>query len=122
MRRVSLLYLLAAPLACTSWRPVTEPIPAFVATHQPGKLRLTSGSAKPWVAYHPQVVGDTLAASIRTHTGRWTPLHVPLDTLRQVEWRRPNVAKTVGLVLGVTFTLTAAALTAIFVGLSQANF
>jgi hypothetical protein len=102
MRAAPLLLWIALTPACRTWRP--EPLPASPTAERVirHRVRATRADGRRLELTRVRVARDTLRGELRAADGGpGAVVAVPVDSLRRLETRRVNVARTVGLYFGV---------------------
>ena len=84
---------------CTSWKPITSPLPQVLEAN-PGKpVRITLDDGKRVTLGEARLVTDTLEG-VRAGDISRTVRRVPPDRIRGIELQHPNPGGTVALVAG----------------------
>src|SRR5689334_8819563 len=110
-RAGTLLLILLSGAACQAWHTEGVASEAILATHQPGRLRVTRVDGSRIVLKRPVLQGDTLVG-IGHRQSDQQAVRVALTDVRQVETRGFSSDRTAWLVVGVTGGLVGAFLVA----------
>ena len=89
-RPLALLMLAVFLAGCTAWRPTTIAPPQVVEEEEPSRVRVTRWSGERVTMSNPQVRADSI---IGDEAG------VALANVREMEVRRPSIARSLLLVL-----------------------